>query len=152
MATTKGISKLAFLSRAVNALLKAIDPVQYEALEVLHKLGMNEHPFLSAMSSLDPLVMEGRAIMFNRQTPKHPDRQDPGRSWATMVTFGKFSRGGELSIPRLNLDMQYLPGHAVVIRGRILEHEVKSWGPGQRISVAHFTHDSLWQSYNMQCP
>lgn len=152
MATTKGISKLFLLSGAVNALLQAIDPAQYEALETLRKHGMDEHPILAAISSMDPLVMEGRAIMFNRQTPIHPDRQDPFKSWATMITLGSFNEGGELTIPRLNLDMQYLPGDTVIVRGRILEHEVKAWGPGQRISVAHFTHETLWQSYGMECP
>lgn len=96
--------------------------------------------------------MEGRAIQFNRQTPLHPDRQDPRKSWASMITFGKFTTGGELCVPRLNLEMRYLPRDAVVLRGRLLPHEVKAWGPGQRLSIAHFTHESLWQSYGMECP
>jgi hypothetical protein len=49
--------------------------------------------------------MEGRAIMYNRQTP-----------------------GGDLYIPRLKLRIRYLPGDMVVLRGRILPHEVRAWG------------------------
>lgn len=151
-ATTKAISQVSLLSHAINALIKEIDPVQYEALRTLRKKCLAQYPYLKALSSLDPLVMEGRAIQFNRQTPLHPDRQDPRKSWATMITFGKFTAGGDLRIPRLNLDMRYLPRDVVIVRGRLLPHEVKAWGPGQRLSIAHFTHESLWRSYGMECP
>lgn len=140
------------LSYAVNAVLKAVDLPQYEALAKLRKLCMADHPYIKAMASIDPLMTEGRAIMFNRQTPSHTDDQDPLPSWATMITLGKFSTGGELFIPRLNLEIQYHPRDSVILRGRILPHEVRPWGPGQRISIAHFTHGSLWNSYGLSCP
>lgn len=132
--------------------MNEIDPQQFKALGILREKCKAQHPFVKALSVLDPLVMEGRAIQFNRQTPLHPDFHDPEKSWALMVTFGKFKTGGELCIPRLNLEMKYRPRDIVVIRGRILPHEVKPWGPGQRLSIAHFTHESLWRSYGMECP
>ena len=55
-------------------------------------------------------------------------------------------------IERLRLHILYLPGNAIIICGRILPHEVEEWGPGQRISIAHFTHSSLWKSEDMTCP
>jgi hypothetical protein len=140
------------LSRAVNALLKGIDLPQYQALKHLRSLCEKDHPFMKGMAATDPLLMEGRAIMFNRQTPAHADQQDPLTAWATMVTFGKFRTGGELCIPRLNLEIQYKPRDVVILRGRILPHEVKPWGQGQRISIAHFTHKALWNSYGLECP
>lgn len=149
---TKAIADMKLLSHAVNAVLKAIDLPQYEALVNLRSFCMKDHPFIKAMAAIDPLMNEGRAIMFNRQTPSHADRQDPLSSWATMITLGKFSTGGELCIPRLNLEIQYSPRDTIVLRGRILPHEVKRWGPGQRISIAHFTHSSLWNSYGLTCP
>lgn len=87
--------------------------MQYKALKSLREKCLARHPYLKALSSFDPLVMEGRAIQFNRQTPLHPDHQDPRKSWATMITIGKFTTGGELRIPRLNLEMRYLPRDVV---------------------------------------
>jgi hypothetical protein len=140
------------LSHGVNTILSHIDPQQYSALCRLHEAVCEDSPLVKALSAIDPLKMEGRAIMFNRMTPEHADRQDPFTSWATMVTFGRFSVGGSLYIRRLRLRIRYLPGDVVVIRGRLLAHEVEEWGPGQRISIAHFTHESLWQHYKISCP
>jgi hypothetical protein len=150
--TTKTIAGLEILSHGVNATLEAIDNVQYKALVELRQKAEVQNPFVKAFGCFDSLAMEGRAIMYNRQTPVHPDRQDPFTSWATMITLGTFCEGGDLYIPRLKLQICYLPGDMVVLRGRILPHEVMAWGVGQRISIAHFTHQSLWDSFEMSCP
>lgn len=150
--TTTAAAEMKSLSLLVNTVLEKIDKNQYDALQTLHSKICSRYPFVEALHSIDPLLMEGRAIMFNRRTPLHTDRLDPLHSWATMVTFGKFTKGGECYIPRLKLRIRYLPGDAIIIRGRILPHEVEEWGPGQRISIAHFTHTALWESENMICP
>ena len=150
--TTTAVAEMQSLSLLVNTLLEKIDPSQFEALKTLHTKICRRYPAVQAMSSIDPLLMEGRAIMFNRKTPPHTDSLDPLRAWATMITFGNFTQGGECYIKRLRLRIRYLPGDAIIIRGRILEHEVEEWGPGQRISIAHFTHSSLWTSEDMTCP
>lgn len=140
------------LSLLVNTILEKIDKNQFEALKSLHTKICQDKPAFKALSSIDPLLMEGRAIMFNRKTPLHIDQLDPPCAWATMITFVNFTEGGECYIERLRLRMRYLPGDAIIIRGRILAHEVEKWGPGQRISIAHFTHTSLWESEGMTCP
>jgi hypothetical protein len=150
--TTNAVAEMKGLSLLVNTILEKIDKNQFEALKSLHTKICQLYPAVEAISSIDPLLMEGRAIMFNRKTPPHKDRLDPLRSWATMITFGDFTEGGDCYIDRLRLRIRYLPGDAIIIRGRILEHEVKDWGPGQRISIAHFTHSSLWKSQDMDCP
>jgi hypothetical protein len=136
----------------MNEVMKFVDEPQYEALKKLREEATKRLPYLAGLQASDPLFMEGRAIMFNRQTPVHPDRQDPFKAWATMITLGKFSQGGSLYIPRLKLRIRYLPGDVVAIRGRILPHEVEAWGDGQRVSIAHFTHESLWRLFGMSCP
>lgn len=67
-----------------------------------------------------------------------------------MIAFGAFTKGGHCYIKRLKLRILYLPGDAIIIPGRI--HEVEEWGPGQRISIAHFTHTSLRESEGMTRP
>ena len=151
-AATNTIHRMQGLSECINWAMELIDPTQYTALQQLRLLANERYLYLQALSTIDPLVMEGRAIMFNRQTPAHCDRLDPQRSWATMIVFGTFTQGGECYIPRLKLRIRYLPGDAIVIRGRLLEHEVLSWNAGQRISIAHFTHQSIWKEYGLTCP
>lgn len=150
--TTTALAEMKTLSLLVNTILEKIDKNQFEALKSLQTRIFHHYPIVQALASIDPLIMEGRAIMFNRKTPSHTDRLDPFRAWATMITFGNFTEGGQCYIGRLKLRIRYLPGDAIIIRGRILPHEVESWGPGQRISIAHFTHTSLWESEGMTCP
>jgi hypothetical protein len=149
---TKLIEDLSYLSEGVNAAIKEIDPDQYEALLKMRKSAHKVNPFASSLSTIDPLVMEGRAIMYNRQTPLHPDSQDPFTAWAILVVLGKFDKGGYLSVPRLKLRIRFLPGDMIILRGRILPHEIEAWYGGQRVSIAHFTHQSLWDFYEIVCP
>ncbi|KAJ6562938.1 hypothetical protein B0H10DRAFT_2239742 [Mycena sp. CBHHK59/15] len=39
-----------------------------------------------------------------------------------------------------NLRMRYEAGDLILLRGRALKHEIEEFTDGQRISVAHFTH------------
>ena len=151
-AAVDAISSMDILSRGINKILESIDKPQYDALVALHEVACHHSGVMKMLSSIDPLLMEGRAIMYNRKTPPHADRQDPYRGWAVMITFGNFTTGGTLYIRRLRLRIRYLPGDVVVLRGRLLEHEVEEWGLGQRVSIAHFTHESLWRHFGMVCP
>ncbi|TFK64804.1 hypothetical protein BDN72DRAFT_774126 [Pluteus cervinus] len=140
------------LSHMINRALELIDEDQYKALMDLQQRCVEKYAHVEALNAIDPLVYEGRAIMFNRQTPAHVDKQDPKRSWATMITLGDFTAGGNLRIERLNLTIRYLPRDVVILRGRLLQHEVQAWSGGRRISIAHFTHESLWKEFGMTCP
>ncbi|KAF8220967.1 hypothetical protein L208DRAFT_1382457 [Tricholoma matsutake] len=136
-ASVKAVSGMAVLSNGINAILEYVDKVQYDSLCCLMEAMSKDNPMVKMMLSIDPLVMEGCAIMYNHQTPEHSDTKDPLPAWAVMITFGKFVVGG---------------CDVIVIRGRLLPHEVEEWGLGQRISIAHFTHKSLWKQCGMTCP
>jgi len=68
-----------------------------------------------------------------------------------LVALGDFQGGGSF-IPRLNLRMFYQPGTIILLRGHILPHEVEVFSEGQRISIAHFTHESLWRELGLELP
>ena len=55
----------------INSLLEIFDPTQYQALSQLRDAVHKKYPAAQALDSVDPLMMEGRAIMFNRQTGYH---------------------------------------------------------------------------------
>lgn len=102
------------------------------------------------MYAIDPLLMEGRAIIYNRTTPNHGDVRDPRIGWSCLVLLG-LTTWGTLFIRRLNLRVRYKPGDIVWIRGHILEHEVEVWEGPQRICIAHFTHNSLFTFFGVEC-
>lgn len=108
------------------------------------------HPYMRALKIIDPLLMEGRAIMYNRTTPTHRDTPDPRHAWSCLVLLGR-TTSGTLYICRLNLRVRYMPGDVVWIRGHILEHEVEVWEGSQRICIAHFTHNSLFTFFGVEC-
>ena|SRR6266487_2535533 len=93
----------------INALLEALDVCQYEAIVKLKEAVHKKYPFARALDSIDGLLMEGRAIMFNRQTGYHADTTDPRKAWVALLVLGRFT-GGHLFIRALNLRLSYEPG------------------------------------------
>lgn len=149
-AATGLFRQLNILSHQINAYLENIDPIQFHSLTKLQNAGNLKYPHMEALGSVDPLLMEGRAIIFNRQTERHPDVDDDVNAWAALVILGKFTQGF-LRIPILNLQVRYNPGDLVWIRGHILEHEVMEWIGGQHICIAHFTHSSFFREMSLSC-
>jgi hypothetical protein len=72
------------------------------------------------------------------------DQKDPKLGWNPLTVAGTFT-GGRLRIRRLGLRMWFGGGACAFVRGAILEHEIEEFDGGQRISIAHFCHDSLWK-------
>jgi hypothetical protein len=150
LATTL-LESLKLASHKINCWLKYLDNKQYNALQELRKAVHQKYPFAKAVDSIDPLLFEGRAIMWNRQTCLHGDTSDPLKSWVVLLVLGRFKKGF-FFIPRLNLRLYYEPGTAIIFRGHLLPHEVEAWEGGQRVSIVHFTHQSLWDEFGLECP
>jgi len=49
----------------------------------------------------------------------------------------------KLLIDDLGLELNYSSGTVVGLCGTILEHEVRSWGIGDRVCYAHFMRESV---------
>jgi hypothetical protein len=108
-------------------------------------------PHIKAWSVINGLLWEGRSLQFNQQTPLHPDSTDPPSYWVALVALGEFTKG-QLFIPRSNLWLWYEPGTIILLRGHILPHEVEEFFGGQRVSIVHFTHESLWKALGLSLP
>ncbi|KAJ7679933.1 hypothetical protein B0H17DRAFT_1077321, partial [Mycena rosella] len=126
---------LHLISYRINTMLQYGDEAHFEACEKLRAEAEKWHKFLKVIGSDDPLVMEVRSQ----------------KGWAVLVVVGPFT-GGALHIPCLNLRMSYTNGTMIMIRGKVLPHEVKAFSNGQRICIAHFTHRSLWNSCGIVPP
>jgi hypothetical protein len=135
-----------FLSKKINEAIRLVDPEFFSALSQLSEVSKARHSSLAAWASVDPLLMEGRELLFNRLSGRHRDSQDPPFAYAGLYAAGNFTSGGFLYFRQLNLRVRLLPGDFVLLRGRVLEHEIEPWEGGQRISIPHFTHTSLWRN------
>ena len=145
-ARTAGLYRqLDHLSKMINETIQLVDPKFFGALTQFHQHATAKHASLAAWTSVDSSLFEGRELLFNRISGRHRDHQDPKLAYAGLYAAGNFKSGGRVFFPQLNLRVRLLPGDFVLIRGRVLEHEIEAWEGGQRISIPHFTHTSLWR-------
>ena len=142
--------QFSLLSEKINEAIRVVDPEFFAALTELHKVSMAKHASLAAWSSVDCLLLEGRELLFNRRSGRHQDSQDPQLAYAGLYAAGNFKSGGYLYFHELNLQVRLLPGDFVLLRGRVLEHEIEAWEGGQRISIPHFMHTSLWRDCGLE--
>jgi hypothetical protein len=112
------------LSKKINETIELVDLVFFDVLTQLHRRATAKHASLAAWTSVDSLLLEG---------------------WELLYAAGNFKSGGCVFFPQLNLHVCLLPGDFVLLRGRVLEHQIEAWEGGQRISIPHFTHTSLWR-------
>ncbi|KAK7001023.1 hypothetical protein R3P38DRAFT_3217788 [Favolaschia claudopus] len=108
------VGQLRLVSHRVNCLLEAIDPTHAQQLRDVHSAASKRYRFYDILGTKDPLYMEGRELMYNRQTPLHADKSDPKAGWAVLVVVGPFT-GGDLFIPCLNLQMVYTHGTIIML-------------------------------------
>lgn len=141
---------LSSLSTSVNEVVRIADPVFHGHQQLLRKAVEEAHPIATCMNAIDPLLFEGREILFNRRSGVHRDSQDPQLAYAGLFAAGNFTEGGELELPDLKLTLRLKPGDFVLIRGRVLQHGIRDWDGGQRICIPHFTHTSLWRDRSLE--
>jgi hypothetical protein len=143
----KLIKDLEILSHRVNAILEFIDPSHYK--EVV-KLNTELKKRVAGYEVLcqDPLLYEGREVIFNRESAEHTDSQDPPLGWAILCAFGD-STGGWVHFRHLGLSARYNPGDILAIRGRLIPHSLGKILSGDRISIPHFTHSAAWRALGM---
>lgn len=139
---------LQLVSHRVNAALEAVDRKHFQSAESLRTKLEAAFPFVDALNTNDPLVYEGRELLFNIKKDVHVDSQDPPLSWVVDLALGEH-KGGHLVLPQVGLRIRLEPGDVIMLRGRLIRHGVEDWTGGQRISIPHFTHSSTWRMMEM---
>ncbi|KAJ7132005.1 hypothetical protein C8R46DRAFT_1235780 [Mycena filopes] len=84
------MAQLRLVSLRINSLIQHADNPHYDGLKELKTKAEDLYEHIKSMNSGDPLLMEGREIMYNRKTGQHTDRSDPKRGWAVLVVVGPF--------------------------------------------------------------
>jgi len=103
------------------------------------------YPGHAALAKIYPLIYEGREVIWNRMSGLHTDSQDPPLAWAILTGFHNF-KGGAVWIQPLNILIRYEPGDVLEIRGHVLHNQIRGDFVGQRITIPHFTHSSVWKA------
>ena len=129
------------VERFLNLTLSLIHPKLFETgLDILRKL--REWDDTKAVAREWQLVYTGISVINNWVTPSHRDSR--GRAeWYDLLANYCDEDDTAVSIPHLlirdlGLDLSYSSGTVVSLCGSVLEHEVGSWGLGDRVSQAHF--------------
>lgn len=144
-ACEKLVDEFRLVSHRLNAVLQHLDPPAFESHKALREAICREHPVAKAQLAIDPYLGLGRSVIFNRQTPNHIDRRDPAHGWTPIMAMGTEFEGGVMRVRALALRMWFGGGACVYIRGGVLHHEIEEFSGGQRVSIAHFCHASVWK-------
>jgi hypothetical protein len=118
-------------------------------LEALHEAMCKESPGYELLSTVDRCLFPAKELLFNKISLPHVDRGDPHLGWVALVALGNF-KGGPMELPELGLRIRYEPGDVVFLRGRVVQHQVIGSWVGQRISIPHFAHSSLWKAFGIE--
>jgi len=138
-------------AQRLNFLLWAINPRIYCAYKELRARIDRRCAATRSAGLYFNSVWMGLSMIFNRRTPGHTDTK--GSPWGLdcLLTLGNY-RKGDLRLTSLGIDLSYLPGTAVVIYGKVLEHEVLEFYGTQRICAAFFAHRDVLEEVRLDLP
>jgi len=135
--------------RFLNLTLSLINPDLFRSgllmLQELRKLETTKEIATKWQS-----VYSGVSIISNRTTPSHRDRGGRPEWYDTLVSHSTHGARPRLLIKDLGLDLEYSSGTVANICGKVFEHEVASWGPGDRVCYAHFMRDTVRERLNVE--
>ena len=136
--------KLAEVSAGANTVLKYGNPDHFREASLLWEKLWEAILSYNNLSTEDILIYEGCQFLYNCHTAQHNDWHDPPKSYVVMADFGSF-HGGYFCFPTLGLRVRMGPGDVIALHGQVVLHEVEQWDGGQRISIPHFMHSSMWR-------
>jgi 2-oxoglutarate-Fe(II)-dependent dioxygenase family protein len=130
------------LEKFLNLTLSLIHPELFHCglsmLQSLRQLEVTKDVALNWQS-----VYTGISIICNRRTPPHRDSKGRPQWFDVLLSYSGTGARPRLRINDLGLDLKYSSGTVVGFCGSIFEHEVSSWGVGDRVCYAHFMRESV---------
>jgi hypothetical protein len=128
--------------RLLNLTISLIHPDLFRTgLEMLQKLrNMNT---TREIAQNWQSVYNGIAVISNRTTPSHRDRKGRPEWFDLLLNYSNGGAKPRLLIKDLGMDLEYSSGTVVGVCGSIFEHEVPSWGVGERVCYAHFLREEV---------
>lgn len=137
--SVKLLQGLYVASARLDDMFALLDPEQHAFFSRVSEDLKQKFASYELLAQWDPTFFHGRSLIFNRETAEHVDRLDTKLGWTPLINVGTHTEG---KLRVVDLDIDYLPGTLVFIRGGILPHSVTFSG-GQRIAIAHFMHKDV---------
>lgn len=136
------------VERFINLTLRLINPGLFESgLRILQKLRKLETT--RDIASQWQSVYTGISVISNRTTPAHRDTKGKPEWFDTLTSYADPSARPRLLIKDVGLDLEYNSGTVVAFCGSIFEHEVESWGDGDRVCSARFMREAVMERMNV---
>ena len=130
------------VERFLNLTLSLIHPDLFKCgLAMLLLLRQNDQT--RAVADKWQSVYTGISVISNRRTPSHRDSKGRPEWYDSLLSYASQGARPLLSIRDVGLDLKYSSGTIVALCGTILEHQVSSWGVGDRVCYAHFMRESV---------
>jgi 2-oxoglutarate-Fe(II)-dependent dioxygenase family protein len=135
------------MERFLNLTLSLIHPDLFRSgLLMLHKL--RELEATREVAKEWQSVFTGISVISNRVTPPHRDSKGRAEWFDVLINYCSSKSSPHLLIKDLGLDLKYSTGTLVGFCGLVLEHEVKAWGSGDRVCLAHFMREKVGECLN----
>jgi hypothetical protein len=151
MGQSEWLQKSNNFERFLNLTLSLIHPTLFKCgLEILQQLRVSA-PTMDIAKKWQS-VYTGISIISNRITPAHRDTKSKPEWYDLLMNYAGSQANPKLLIKDLGLELQYSSGAVVGLCGMILEHEVRSWGNGDRVCYAHFMRESVRKHMNANDP
>jgi hypothetical protein len=132
----------------LNLVLSLIHPELFESgvlmLRKLRTLDATQTIALEWQS-----VYTGIQIISNRLTPSHRDSKGRPEWFDILASYCGGGSTPSLLVHDLGLDLEYSSGTVVGICGTVFQHEVRSWGGGDRVCYAHFMREAVRERLEM---
>jgi hypothetical protein len=128
----------------LNLTLSLIHPKLFKSgLLMLQK--QRESEDTEVIARLWQSVYTGISVIGNRVTRSHRDSKGRPEWYDLLANYADEDVGAapHLLIKDVGLDLKYSSGTVVGLCGSILEHEVRHWGAGDRVCLAHFMRESV---------
>lgn len=135
----------------VNSILEFIAPPLFKSCKELKHLIMAKYNWAADLYREHDVLMQGQSFAFNRQTRSHTDCRGPLGEWTPLIGLG-FSRGAKIRLAGIQEILSFEPGSIIFIRGGEIPHGIEAWQGGQRLSIACFTHQNIWDEFNLDYP
>jgi hypothetical protein len=142
------MNEISNTEQAVNHIFSLIAPKLHEdGMESVQKIKA-AHPDHVGVQTW-PSDFNGIGVIVNRITPVHRDKGGRMEWYDLLVAAGTY-RSAKMILSDLGAELQYNPGTAVAVTGRLFRHGVATWEGGERICYAHYMRNNVLERLEIQ--
>ncbi|QRW13678.1 hypothetical protein RhiLY_12677 [Ceratobasidium sp. AG-Ba] len=89
-------------------------------------------------------------VAVNRTSQLHRDSKGIRAGMDIIGVLGKFTKGGDLCLPDIDMEVEWIPGCVGAFDGYDLRHSVKPWEGGSRVALISYCRKSTWSGLELE--